>query len=671
MTDQVAQSPTNYKRYKKGLPLKKFLPLIGMFVLVVGGIIAAILSQRSQDTRQQASETSITNSIVTNPTSGQTMKIGQQNRIAVIAKLQPQTSIAGIQYVAKITGQIPSDLKFEVNQIANLTVERSTLEDSDSGKLLTVVFLTPPESEFKVPSAELEIGSLIFTPTGEGNLTLTPDPNLTKVVETTNHQNILSAVQFSTFTFANTPDPSALTSGIHWETPYAYLKADDFYIETNGMKFYGKDSNIKLSSDPSWNSRTLIAEWNEHGMQMQMHIYYRLASTNQNLWYIYEIRTMDGRNPVGWRYFEGMSGNTLGNPLKHETLTLKTSNGFGTIYFKNLETMPASVATATVAPTPSPTPTPTATIAPVATPTPTPILTCNSTCRTNAQCQAVNPNWYCKIRPSCTGFTCPLGDCRLVSAPEDTTCGGSVATPTSTPSSTPTSTPSSTPTSTPSPSPTFTVAPTPTVAPLDDLYFVDEETTITYYDSVGGNEIDPSQVSMERMVAKIKFRIQNNIKKMPNPDVYVAITEYLNGAGHTSTAIQYSSIALGLDGYQGEFDLHVFSGQNPTTFRMEIDSTNKVIESNEDNNDKLFVLNFDEELECDFSSSVDFDKDCDIDLADFSFLSSRFSLSGTATEDDLLADVAGNGSSQPDGKVNLFDFSFFNSEIHRFNSVNN
>lgn len=99
----------------------------------------------------------------------------------------------------------------------------------------------------------------------------------------------------------------------------------------------------------------------------------------------------------------------------------------------------APTPTPTLKPTPRPTATPTSTPRPTATPTSTPVsnLTCNSTCRTNAQCQAVNPNWTCKLQDNCTGFNCPIGNCRLASNTSSTTCSPTSTSPTPKPTSPP------------------------------------------------------------------------------------------------------------------------------------------------------------------------------------------------------------------------------------------
>lgn len=102
-------------------------------------------------------------------------------------------------------------------------------------------------------------------------------------------------------------------------------------------------------------------------------------------------------------------------------------------------------------------PTATPTVRPTS--TPTPLLSCNSTCRTNAQCQAFNPNWKCEFQNNCTGIACPIGNCRLASNPSSTVCLPPTATPT----------PSPTNTSTPSPSPTNTPTPSPTTAPYCNI----------------------------------------------------------------------------------------------------------------------------------------------------------------------------------------------------------
>jgi hypothetical protein len=82
-------------------------------------------------------------------------------------------------------------------------------------------------------------------------------------------------------------------------------------------------------------------------------------------------------------------------------------------------------------PSPSPSPSPRVTPSPVPSPTPSPspILSCNSICTTDAQCQSVDPRFVCyqPPMPDCPeGLSCvqvmPPQVCRLASNPTSTTC---------------------------------------------------------------------------------------------------------------------------------------------------------------------------------------------------------------------------------------------------------
>lgn len=107
----------------------------------------------------------------------------------------------------------------------------------------------------------------------------------------------------------------------------------------------------------------------------------------------------------------------------------------------------------------SATPTPKTVVSPSPTATATPILVCNSTCRTDAQCKAFNANWTCKLQNNCVGFTCPIGNCRLATNPDNAQC--TTATPTPKSTATPTSGTGG-PITTPSTSPTTATSPTAT-----------------------------------------------------------------------------------------------------------------------------------------------------------------------------------------------------------------
>lgn len=106
---------------------------------------------------------------------------------------------------------------------------------------------------------------------------------------------------------------------IWWETSSAILRADDFYIDTNGQRFFGTPdpgTTLRLGSDPpngtDPDSTTLEATWTEHGVEMRLNIYFERTG---GAWRAYEIRTYNGQTPGDWVYYNfAGAGSAIGTP---------------------------------------------------------------------------------------------------------------------------------------------------------------------------------------------------------------------------------------------------------------------------------------------------------------------------------------------------------------------
>lgn len=136
-----------------------------------------------------------------------------------------------------------------------------------------------------------------------------------------------------------TPTP-ALLNPIKWSTPQVYLQADDFYIIANGEKYFGKDSSIRVTSDPgNATYTTLETQWQENGREMRLYIYFN--ADNQK-WWSPEIRTYGGSPPENWIYYYGHFFETpLGSEYKDKFVLIcsdsqKNNENSGNIHFKNL-----------------------------------------------------------------------------------------------------------------------------------------------------------------------------------------------------------------------------------------------------------------------------------------------------------------------------------------------
>lgn len=95
---------------------------------------------------------------------------------------------------------------------------------------------------------------------------------------------------------------------INWATPYASLKANDFFIRIGEQKFYGQEP-ISISSNPGADRTTLEAIWREKDVEMRMFMYFR--KKENNMWEMYELRTYNGNNPGDWIYYQESLGNKI------------------------------------------------------------------------------------------------------------------------------------------------------------------------------------------------------------------------------------------------------------------------------------------------------------------------------------------------------------------------
>ena len=95
---------------------------------------------------------------------------------------------------------------------------------------------------------------------------------------------------------------------ISWETPYAKLSSENFYIKIGDKKFFGKDP-IKISSDPGTEKTTLEAIWQENDVEMRLFMYFR--KVEGNMWEMYELRSYNGQEREDWIYYKEFFGNKI------------------------------------------------------------------------------------------------------------------------------------------------------------------------------------------------------------------------------------------------------------------------------------------------------------------------------------------------------------------------
>lgn len=95
---------------------------------------------------------------------------------------------------------------------------------------------------------------------------------------------------------------------IVWETPYAKLSSENFYIQIGENKFFGKDP-INIHSDPGVEKTTLEVTWRENNVEMRLFMYFR--KIENNMWEMYELRSYNGQERGDWIYYKESLGNTI------------------------------------------------------------------------------------------------------------------------------------------------------------------------------------------------------------------------------------------------------------------------------------------------------------------------------------------------------------------------
>lgn len=169
-------------------------------------------------------------------------------------------------------------------------------------------------------------------------------------------------------TAATPSKPDDQKHPINFSTPQVILKADDFYIMANGVRYNAQVENVQVHSDPGSSSyTTLELIWYENNTEMRVNMYF--SHQPNDFWRVSEVRTYNAQTPGDWIYYKGFVGNSVGSYLILPVLDLKSdptnpNNKFsGSIHFENIWLQPFLTSVTPVI-SEAPTSTPTATLAP-------------------------------------------------------------------------------------------------------------------------------------------------------------------------------------------------------------------------------------------------------------------------------------------------------------------
>lgn len=190
--------------------MKKFI----VAFLVVFGLLAAVglglySLQKPKETipGRAATQSGTVGFRLTPGTS--TISAGDSN-IAIDLDIPSGTSVDGIQVVATFSGSVPSNLAFTPQTPAGMQMVINDLTKTGTTATLKLAFITQsPQSPYTTTSTYL--GRFTFTAPASGQMTLTFDNTLTKVVSHGTALDIASLTPMQTYTFAvatSSPSPS-------------------------------------------------------------------------------------------------------------------------------------------------------------------------------------------------------------------------------------------------------------------------------------------------------------------------------------------------------------------------------------------------------------------------------------------------------------------------------
>lgn len=195
--------------------------LIGIGIVLLAGIaVAVFLALSRQDNRQRASTSTGTASIRFLAPGGTSMVTPNSTAtITIQATGTGQSQVDGFQVVANITGSIPTNLSLEPAAIPDLTAVSSSITDVSGGKRLMLAFITKdPQKPFNANGASVTLATLRFTAPTSGTLSISPDPSLSKILQSNTSTDLLGPITNSVFSFTTpatatpivTPSPTPL-----------------------------------------------------------------------------------------------------------------------------------------------------------------------------------------------------------------------------------------------------------------------------------------------------------------------------------------------------------------------------------------------------------------------------------------------------------------------------
>jgi len=184
----------------QGIILTSLFLLLGTLILII------FATQKPQELRQKAAVPTGSETILLSPPSN-TVYVGQSMTINLTTNLTGKT-IDGIQVVANISGIIPSNLTYTPATIGKLDILTHGLNPTNTGKRWNVVYRTFDVLKPYTGTGIVSLGTLTFTGTQPGTMTITFDTKLTKIVQNQTTLDLVKPPITGTYIFLPVPTAS-------------------------------------------------------------------------------------------------------------------------------------------------------------------------------------------------------------------------------------------------------------------------------------------------------------------------------------------------------------------------------------------------------------------------------------------------------------------------------
>lgn len=179
---------------------KIIISIVSLFLLLGGLIAGLLIVKKNQEVRRRAMTPAGTATISLNPGTS-SLPAGTSQQIAVSADTKGD-AVDGFQIVVNITGSVPTDLTFIPEPPTGLQAIANTAEDITNGKKYKIAFLTADPLVPYTSSGLVELGKFTFTSPATGDMTVTYDQTISKIVKNQTSEDIAATEENVTYSFS-------------------------------------------------------------------------------------------------------------------------------------------------------------------------------------------------------------------------------------------------------------------------------------------------------------------------------------------------------------------------------------------------------------------------------------------------------------------------------------